>query len=170
MCSINDNHQGLIEKKQVDIHKERGVVLWLISIVTEKIATQRWSEILIMKRKQVIHYICFLFSHYYVYIMLLTWSKSWNYIYWLLLVLTRIKLGHAQISVPKINILVSKTACIKPRYYDIWFLWYWAWRTDFFVVLDHLLPFYLHSNPKTQTFEKTGKKSLEILSFYTCVP
>ena len=53
--------------------------------------------------------------------------------------------------------------------YDVWFLRYEAWRTEFFVILDCFLPFYFPNNPKNQNFEKL-KKTLEILSFYTCVP
>ena len=53
--------------------------------------------------------------------------------------------------------------------YDVEFLRYQAWWTEFFVVLDHFLPFYRPNNPKNQSFKKM-KKILEILSFYTCVP
>ena len=41
-------------------------------------------------------------------------------------------------------------------------------RENFFVILDHFLPFYPAKNQKNQNFEKL-KKHLEILSFYTCV-
>ena len=54
-----------------------------------------------MNYKQAIHYICFLFSCYYVYIMLLIWSKSWNYTYWLLLFLISIKFGPPKFLCPK---------------------------------------------------------------------
>ena len=54
----------------------------------------------------------------------------------------------------------------KCQTYDIWFLRYGAWQTEFFVILDHFLPFYLPKNPKNQNFEKL-KKCLEISSFYT---
>ena len=73
-----------------------------------------WSEIMIMKYKQAIHYFGFLFSCYYVYIMLLIWSKNWNYVYWLLLFLIRSKYVYAQISVPKIGIPTSKRFCFNP--------------------------------------------------------
>ena len=56
------------------------------------------------------HNICFLLSRYYD-IMLLIWSKSWNYVYWLLLFLKRIKFGQTQISVLKIDSQMSKTVC-----------------------------------------------------------
>ena len=36
---------------------------------------------------------------------------------------------------------------------------------EFFVILDHFLPFDPPNNPKNQNFEE-----MEILSFYTCVP
>ena len=34
--------------------------------------------------------------------------------------------------------------------YDVWFLRYGAWRTEFFVMLDHFLPFYPSNIPKNQ--------------------
>ena len=85
-----------------------------ISVVAKKIVTQGWSEIMIMKYKRAAHYIYFLFCRCYVYIMLPIWCKSWNRVYWLLLFLIRIKFGHAQISVPKIGVPISKIACINP--------------------------------------------------------
>ena len=60
--------QGLIQKEKVDIDGEKGAQ---ISDVAKKIVTHGWSEIMIMKYKKAIHYICFLFSLHYVYIMLL---------------------------------------------------------------------------------------------------
>ena len=44
-----------------------------------------------------------------------------------------------------------------------------ARQTEFFVILDHFLPFYPYNNPKTQNFQKLKKKQ-EISSFYTNVP
>ena len=41
--------------------------------------------------------------------------------------------------------------------YDVWFLRYEAWQTEFFVTLDQFLPFYPHNNPKNQNFEKMKK-------------
>ena len=43
-------------------------------------------------------------------------------------------------------------------------------RTEFFVILDHFLPFYPPNNQKIQNFEKMTKKPLKISSFYTSVP
>ena len=40
---------------------------------------------------------------------------------------------------------------------------------EFFVILDHFLPFYPHNNPENQNFKK-GKKHLEMSSFHTCAP
>ena len=53
--------------------------------------------------------------------------------------------------------------------YDVWFLRYEVWRTEFFVNLCRFLPFYLTNNIKNQNSEKL-KKHLEILSFYKCAP
>ena len=41
--------------------------------------------------------------------------------------------------------------------YDIWFLRYEVWQTEFFVILDHYLPFYPPNNLKNQNFEKLKK-------------
>ena len=52
--------------------------------------------------------------------------------------------------------------------YDVWFLRYQAWQTEFFIILDNFLPFYLPNNLKYQNFEKVKKKKkkhLEILLF-----
>ena len=53
--------------------------------------------------------------------------------------------------------------------YDVWFLRYGVWQTEFFVILDRFLPFYPPNNPKN-TILKNWKKHLEISSFYTSVP
>ena len=58
----------------------------------------------------------------------------------------------------------------KSRSYDVWFLRYKVQRTKFFAILGHFLPFDPLNNPKSQNFEETKKKRLEILWFYTCVP
>ena len=41
---------------------------------------------------------------------------------------------------------------------------------QFFVILDHFLPFYPPMGIENQNFEKMKKKHLKILSFYKCVP
>ena len=41
----------------------------------------------------------------------------------------------------------------KQQSYDVWFLRYGAWRTEFLVILDHFLHFYPPNNPKNQNFE-----------------
>ena len=55
--------------------------------------------------------------------------------------------------------------------YDIWLLRYGVQQTDLFVILDHFLLFY---PPPLTTWKinilKKWKKTLEILSFYTCIP
>ena len=43
--------------------------------------------------------------------------------------------------------------------YDLWFLRYGARWTEFFFILDCLLPFYLSNNPKNQNFEKSEKNT-----------
>ena len=51
---------------------------------------------------------------------------------------------------------------------DVWFLKYWAWQTDFFVILDRFLPFCPPNNPKYQSFEKFFKKPGDIIILHMC--
>ena len=53
--------------------------------------------------------------------------------------------------------------CHKWQSNDVWFLRYWAWQTDFFVILDHFLPFYPPNKPKYQNFEKILKTPGDII-------
>ena len=46
----------------------------------------------------------------------------------------------------------------KWKSYDVWFLRYGAWRTEFFVILDRFLSFYSLTTQKNQNFEKEKKK------------
>ena len=66
-----------------------------------------------MKYKQAIHQTFFYFPVI-MFIYVTDLIKKLDYVYWLLLFLIMIKLGHAKISVPKIGIPMSKTACINP--------------------------------------------------------
>ena len=60
----------------------------------------------------------------------------------------------------------------KWKSYDVWFLRYVAQQMEFFLILDHFLPFYTPSPLTTQRIKllKKWKKRLEISSFYTSVP
>ena len=49
--------------------------------------------------------------------------------------------------------------------YDVWFLRYGARRTEFFVSLDHFLPFYPPNDPKNQNFEKIKKNTWRYYNF-----
>ena len=40
------------------------------------------------------------------------------------------------------DIIILHHVYHKWRSYDVWFLRYWMWRKEFFVILDHFLPFY----------------------------
>ena len=76
---------------------------------------------MIRESKQTIHYICFLFSGYYVRIALLIWSKNRQELCLIALsVLLKIRFGHAQISVPKIGIAMWKTGGINPLHLLSW--------------------------------------------------
>ena len=57
----------------------------------------------------------FLFSQYYIHVMLLI--KKLELRLMNVSVLLKIKFGHTQISVPKVNIPMSETACINPCFY-----------------------------------------------------
>ena len=49
--------------------------------------------------------------------------------------------------------------------YDVWFLRYGAWWTEFFVILDHFLHFYPPNNTKSQNFEKIFKNTWRYYHF-----
>ena len=53
--------------------------------------------------------------------------------------------------------------------YNVWFLRYGVWQTEFFVIFDNFLPIYPLKTWKIKSLKK-WKKSLEILSFFTSVP
>ena len=52
--------------------------------------------------------------------------------------------------------------------YDVWFLRYGVQQTEFFVILDHFLPFYPPNNPKNQNFEKMKKTPGDIIILHMC--
>ena len=52
--------------------------------------------------------------------------------------------------------------------YDVWFLRYGVQWTEFFVILDHFLPFYPPNNPKNQNFEKMKKPPGDIIILHRC--
>ena len=52
--------------------------------------------------------------------------------------------------------------------HDVWFLRYGAWRTKFFVILDHILLFYPSKNPKNQNFEKVKNSLGDIIILHKC--
>ena len=52
--------------------------------------------------------------------------------------------------------------------YDVWFLRYEVWQTEFFVIWDRLLPFYPPNNPKNQNFEKMKKPPGDIITLHMC--
>ena len=53
--------------------------------------------------------------------------------------------------------------------YDVWFLRYQVWWTEFFIILDHFLPFYHpRNNLKNQNFEKLKKSPWDIIIWWMC--
>ena len=60
----------------------------------------------------------------------------------------------------------------KWKSYNVWFLWYGAWQTWFFVILGHFLPLYRPPPLTIQNIKifKKWKRCLEISSFDTIVP
>ena len=51
---------------------------------------------------------------------------------------------------------------------DVWFLRNCTQQTDFFVILDHFLPFYPTNDPKYQNFEKVEKLPGDIIILHRC--
>ena len=91
----------VIQKEKVDIDGEKGAQTIM---TTNKIVTQELPYIMIIDSRRVIACICF---RYYVHITVC---------YWLLIVLILLKMefGHAQISMPKSGISMSKRAYDNP--------------------------------------------------------
>ena len=58
--------------------------------------------------------------------------------------------------------------CIKNRNHEIGFLRYGTQQTEFFVILNHFLPFYPPNNPENQNFEKMKKMSRYIIILNMC--
>ena len=58
--------------------------------------------------------------------------------------------------------------CHKWQSYDVWFLKYGVQWTEFFIIMDHFLPFYPLTTRKIKILKK-WKRTLEIL-FYKCEP
>ena len=56
----------------------------------------------------------------------------------------------------------------KWKLYDVWFLRYEVWLTQFFFILDRFLPFYPTNNSKNQNFEKMKKMSRDIIILHKC--
>ena len=52
--------------------------------------------------------------------------------------------------------------------YDVWFLKYWVWEMEFFVISYHFLPSYPHNNPKNQNFCKMKKIPGDIIILQHC--
>ena len=52
--------------------------------------------------------------------------------------------------------------------YDVWFLRHGAQQTQFFLVLDHFLPFHPYNNTETENFEKLKKMTGAIIILHKC--
>ena len=52
--------------------------------------------------------------------------------------------------------------------HDVWLLRYEVQQTEFFVILDRLLPFYPTNNLKNQNFEKMKKMCGDIIVLHLC--
>ena len=92
------------EKLHIDCEKDAQ-----ISILANKIATQWWLNIIKMSKQTLHLFLIFLLlcSHYVSDLI-----KKLELL--IMVVLLRVKFGHAHISVPKIGVPMSKTACINP--------------------------------------------------------
>ena len=56
----------------------------------------------------------------------------------------------------------------KWKSYDVWFLRYRVWQTEFFVILDHFLPFYPPKKLKNWNFENMKKTPRDIIILCKC--
>ena len=56
----------------------------------------------------------------------------------------------------------------KWKSYDVWFLRYGVQQTEFFVILDCILPFYSPNNTKNHNFEKMNKTPGDIIILHIC--
>ena len=56
----------------------------------------------------------------------------------------------------------------KWKSYDVWFLRYGVWQTEFFLTLDHFLPFYSPKNLENHNFDKMKKTTRDIIILYMC--
>ena len=52
--------------------------------------------------------------------------------------------------------------------YAVWFLRYWVWRTEFFLILDHFLLFYPLTTQKIKILKKTKKRPGDIIVLHMC--
>ena len=52
--------------------------------------------------------------------------------------------------------------------HDVWFLRYEVQQTEFFVILDHFLPFLHLMDPENQNFEKLKKTPRDIIILHMC--
>ena len=103
-----------MQKEKVHIDCEKGAQ---ISILANKIATRWWPNFIIKEPKQTIHYICISFSRYHlisIYYLFFVIIKKLGLLLMVVSVLLKMKIGHAQISVPKIGIPMLKLRCINP--------------------------------------------------------
>ena len=63
---------------------------------------------------------------------------------------------------------INLHVCHKWKSYDVWFLRYGAWRTEFFVILDHFLSFYPANNLENQKFVRIKKTPGDIIILHKC--
>ena len=52
--------------------------------------------------------------------------------------------------------------------HDLWFLRYGVHEREFFLILDHFLPFYPLNNNENQNFEKMKKASGDVIILHMC--
>ena len=103
--------QGFIQKERVHTDCEKDAQN---NISADQIATQWWPDIITEELKHTLHLFFFfsvLCSHY-----VADFMKRLELCLMVVSVLLKTKFVSTQISVPKIGIPMSKTACINPRY------------------------------------------------------
>ena len=70
--------------------------------------------------------------------------------------------------IPGDIIILHKCTITDNHIYNVWFPGYGAQQTEFFVILDHFLPFYAPNNPKYKNFEITKKAPGDIIILNMC--
>ena len=73
-----------------------------------------------------------------------------------------------EMKIMPVDIITLHMCTINENHMIVCFLRYGVRWTEFFVILDHFLPFYPPNNPKNQNFEKLKKTPGGIIILHKC--